>query len=108
MGVLRKRPAVASRRPTVEDRIVEAIEGLRPLLHFEVGRIELVEFRADGGVALMRIEGDCPDCDMPAAAFLRAIEAHLRQRVPEVRHVRTSGDGAPDGGPGAAGGGADA
>ena len=107
MGVLRKRPAVASRRPTVEDRIVEAIEGLRPLLHFEAGRIELVEFRADTGVALMQIEGDCPDCDMPASAFLRAIEAHLRQRVPEVREVRTP-DASSDGAAGGGGGDADA
>jgi Fe-S cluster biogenesis protein NfuA len=100
MGVLRKHSSGARARPTVEDRIVEAIDGLRPLLHFEAGRIELVEFRAETGVATMRIEGDCPDCEMPAAAFLRAIEAHLRQRVPEVRHVRTPGEPAP----GAAGG----
>jgi Fe-S cluster biogenesis protein NfuA len=105
MGVMRKRASRARGRPTVEDRIVEAIDGLRLLLHFEAGRIELVEFRAETGVATMRLEGDCPDCDMPAAAFLRAIEAHLRQRVPEVRHVRTPGAPAPGAG---ADGGADA
>jgi Fe-S cluster biogenesis protein NfuA len=75
----------------VEVRIREVINGLRPLLRMEPesGCVELVGFDAVSGVASVRVSGGCPDCDMSAAALIRGIEAHLMQRVPEIRAVRT-------------------
>jgi Fe-S cluster biogenesis protein NfuA len=72
----------------IEARIREALVALRPLLHFEGARIELVEFEAEGGVAVLRLDGTCPDCDLTAIALRQGIEAHLRMQVPEVRAVR--------------------
>ena len=37
---------------------------------------------------VLRVEGDCPDCDMSAANMIEGIAAHLRARVPEVKDVR--------------------
>ena len=48
----------------------------------------LVEFDAPTGTATLRIEGDCPDCEMSAANMIEGIGAHLRARVPEVKDVR--------------------
>jgi Fe-S cluster biogenesis protein NfuA len=73
----------------VEGRIREAIDGLRALLRSEAFVIELVEFRE--GVALIRVAGDCPDCEAHAGVFMQGIEAHLRDRVPEIRSVRAIG-----------------
>lgn len=50
--------------------------------------MELVEFQFDSGVAVLRLSGDCPDCDLTAGHLRQGIEANLRRRVPEIREVR--------------------
>jgi Fe-S cluster biogenesis protein NfuA len=50
--------------------------------------IDLVNFEAATGVAVLRVEGDCPDCEMSVATLLQGIEAHLKLRVPEIREIR--------------------
>lgn len=66
---------------------------LTPLLRIEpeAGCIELVRFDAESGIASVRVSGGCPDCEMSVTALLSGIEAHLMQRVPEIRAVRTVG-----------------
>ena len=73
----------------VDLRIRETLVELRPLLHIAEATIELVEFEDESGTAVLRVEGDCPDCDMSAANMIEGIAAHLRSRVPEVKDVRT-------------------
>ena len=77
----------------IEIRIREVITALRPLLRIEPqsGCIELVRFDEESGVASVRVSGGCPDCDMTAQALISGIEAHLMQRVPEIRAVQAVG-----------------
>jgi len=77
----------ASGEPAVEGRIRQALAELRPLLRMDAG-LELVEFEQRTGVAVLRIDGDCPDCQMSASLLREGIEAHLRMHVPEIREVR--------------------
>ncbi len=72
----------------VEDRIRAAISEVGPLLKLDTIGIELVRFERKSGVAMLRFEGDCPDCEMSARMLRDGIEAHLRTQVPEVREVR--------------------
>jgi Fe-S cluster biogenesis protein NfuA len=74
--------------PDVDDRIRVAIDGMRTLLRIETMDVELVEFDAESGVAVVRCTGDCPDCDLSAENLTVGIEAHLRQQVPEIRSIR--------------------
>lgn len=73
---------------SVERRIREALMEMRPLLRLDAAVIELVEFDGETGVAVLRIVGDCPDCDMDAGMLRQGIEAHLRMQVPEISAVR--------------------
>ncbi len=78
----------------VEGRIRDAIVGLRPLLHLHAQDvIDLLSFDPQSGIAVLRIDGGCPDCDMPATALMQGIEAHLMIRVPELRAVRVRAGG---------------
>ena len=86
MGLLKRG---RNRNDAIEARIREAIEGLRPLLGVDSGAVELVSFGGESGVAVLLVEGDCPECEMPVATLLQGIEAHLRMRVPEIREIRT-------------------
>lgn len=72
----------------VDDRIRDTLDEVRPLLHIEEATIELVQFDLQSGVAVLRVEGDCRDCEMSAANMIEGISAHLRSRVPEVKDVR--------------------
>jgi Fe-S cluster biogenesis protein NfuA len=78
----------SGKQSAIEARLRAAIDGLRPLLPFGDTRVELLEFQGATGVAVVRVAGDCPDCDLSALALLQGIEAHIKQRVPEVRSVR--------------------
>ena len=72
----------------IDNRIRETLVELRPLLHIAEANIELVQFEEESGTAVLRVEGDCPDCEMSAANMIEGIAAHLRSRVPEVKDVR--------------------
>ena len=72
----------------IDDRIRDTLREIPPLLHIEDAVVSLVEFDVMSGTATLRIEGDCPDCDMSAANMIEGIGAHLRARVPEVKDVR--------------------
>jgi Fe-S cluster biogenesis protein NfuA len=88
----------ADKNRTVEHRIRDAITRLRPLLRLsEPQTIDLVSFDVRSGLAILRLDGGCPDCEMPVAALMQGIEAHLKLRVPEIREVRaeTTGSGQP-------------
>ena len=78
----------AREEPDIDNRIRQTLVELRPLLHIAEANIELVAFEEESGVAVLRVEGDCPDCEMSAANMIEGIAAHLRSRVPEVRDVR--------------------
>jgi Fe-S cluster biogenesis protein NfuA len=72
----------------LEERIRAAITEMRPMLHIESLDVELLEFEPQEGVAVLRVAGDCPDCELSAGMFTAGIEAHLKQQVPEIRAVR--------------------
>ena len=77
----------------VESSISAVLLEVTPLLRMEHCRLELEEFESASGLLKVRIEGTCPDCLGSPAMFATAIEAHVKQRVPEVREVRI-GEGA--------------
>ena len=75
-------------RPTVEDRIGDALAQVAVMLRLDAAVLELVTFEKSSGVAVLRLAGDCPDCEMSVSSLREGIEAQLRMRVPEVREVR--------------------
>ncbi|HEX6060010.1 MAG TPA: NifU family protein [Gemmatimonadaceae bacterium] len=76
------------REPAIEARIEHALADLRPMLRFEDCGLSLVRWDERAGLAVIRVEGGCPDCGITAATYIQGIAAHLRRRVPEVRDVR--------------------
>ncbi len=95
MGVLGRR-AGRGGGDEIERRIRAALAEVRPLIAHQASRVELLTFAPASGVAVLVVEGGCPSCEMPAAALLQGIGAHLRLRVPEVRDVRAADSHIPD------------
>jgi Fe-S cluster biogenesis protein NfuA len=76
--------------PGIEARISAVLVEVEPLLRIDHCRLELVQFSAESGIAVLAIDGGCPDCEVSPATFSAAIKAHIMRRVPEVREVRIS------------------
>jgi Fe-S cluster biogenesis protein NfuA len=53
-------------------------------------RFEIVTFVASSGELILKIDGECTECEMSPATFSPAIAAHVKLRVPEVRDVKIS------------------
>lgn len=80
------------RETAIEARIEHALADLRPLLRIEDCGLSLVRWEETAGLAVIRVEGGCPDCGATVATYLQGISAHLRRHVPEVRDVRAIGE----------------
>lgn len=86
MVVFRRDPE--QRRASVEAGIRLALADAESMLRIAHARLELVSFEPETGEALLTAEGGCEDCDFSVATLASGLEAHLRQRVPDVRAVR--------------------
>lgn len=71
----------------LKGRIAAVLADIIPVLRIEHCRLEIEEFVVASGMLTVRVDGSCPDCLGSPAMFRAAIEAHLKQRVPEVREV---------------------
>ncbi len=73
----------------MEDKVQEALEGIRTYLQADGGDVELVEV-TEGGVVRVRLTGACHGCPMAAMTLQNTIERMLKEEVPEVVAVETA------------------
>jgi len=71
----------------VENQITAVLAEVTPLLRIDHCTLEIEEFVESSGSLTVRIDGSCPDCLGSPAMFATAIEAHVKQRIPQVRRV---------------------
>ena len=80
----------AKKTSEIEARIAAILAEVAPMLRIEHCKLDLVSFSPESGIAVLGIDGGCPDCQVSPATFSPAIQAHIRMRVPEVREVKIS------------------
>lgn len=68
------------------DRVLEALETVRPMLVADGGDVELVEV-TEGGVVRVRLQGACHGCPMSMMTIKNGIERIVKERVPGVVSV---------------------
>lgn len=78
--------------PVVEQRLRAALADAGALLRLDTARLELVTSDVATGIAVVALEGRCPHCELSVSVFRTAVEARVRQQVPEVRELRLTGD----------------
>jgi len=71
---------------SINDKVIEVIDGIRPMLQNDGGDIEFVELTADNTVKV-RLQGACKGCPGAAMTLKMGVERLLKQRVPEVKEV---------------------
>jgi Fe-S cluster biogenesis protein NfuA len=70
----------------MKDRVLRALESVRPGLQADGGDIELVSIDNNGKV-LVKLIGNCGGCPMSKITLQQGIERILKTQVPEVSSV---------------------
>jgi len=70
----------------LQQRVLEALQEVRPMLQADGGDVELVSV-SDDGVVKVRMQGACGDCPGATMTIQWTIERHLKEKVPEVTQV---------------------
>jgi Fe-S cluster biogenesis protein NfuA/nitrite reductase/ring-hydroxylating ferredoxin subunit len=75
----------------VEQRVRDALEGVRPYLGSHGGDVELLG--VEDGVAHVRMQGSCEGCPASAMTLKLAIEDAVLKAAPDVDRVEAAGGG---------------
>jgi Fe-S cluster biogenesis protein NfuA len=70
----------------MRNKILNAINQIRPNLQADGGDVELVDVSEDG-VVKVRLTGACRGCPMSQTTLKMGIEKFLKKEVPEVKEV---------------------
>ena len=70
----------------MKERILRALESVRPGLQADGGDVELVDVDENGKVRV-RLTGNCGGCPMSTITLQQGIERILKTQVPEVSSV---------------------
>ena len=70
----------------MKDRVLRALDSVRPGLQADGGDVELVDVDENGHVKIKLI-GNCGDCPMSEITLQQGIERILKSQVPEVSSV---------------------
>jgi Fe-S cluster biogenesis protein NfuA len=71
----------------LKEKVQKALDEIRPQIQADGGDIKLVGF--ENGVVKVRLQGHCIGCPMSALTLKQGVEAHLKNRVPEVLKVES-------------------
>lgn len=72
----------------MQEKVKAVLDEIRPGLQQDGGDCELIGV-SDDGVVTLRLVGACAGCPMSQMTLKMGIEATLRERVPEVKEVRS-------------------
>ncbi len=72
---------------SVNDKILEILESIRPALQADGGDLEFLAFNGDDGIVEIRLLGACESCPISMMTLKEGIERRLRGSVPEVTAV---------------------
>jgi Fe-S cluster biogenesis protein NfuA/nitrite reductase/ring-hydroxylating ferredoxin subunit len=74
---------------SLEDRVLEALESVRPYMESHGGNVELVAIEA--GVARLRLQGSCNGCPSSASTMELALRQALDEHAPDLEGLEVEG-----------------
>jgi Fe-S cluster biogenesis protein NfuA len=72
--------------PMLNEKVLLAIQDVRPSLQADGGDIELVSVSEDG-VVNVKLTGACGSCPMSTMTLKMGVENYLKKAIPEVKEV---------------------
>jgi Fe-S cluster biogenesis protein NfuA len=74
---------------TLQERVLEALDTVRPYMESHGGNVELVSL--DDGVARLALQGSCNGCSASRATLEQAIEQALAEHAPDLAGLEVTG-----------------
>lgn len=74
----------------LKQKVLDALESVRPYLKADGGDVELVDIKKDG-IVEVRLTGACVGCPMSQMTLRAGIERALMRDVPEIKRVEAIG-----------------
>jgi len=71
----------------MEQKVLEALEVIRPYLQADGGDIELVGVDEADGTVRVKLTGGCAGCPMAQMTLKNGVERVIKEKVPEVTEV---------------------
>ncbi|MBI2954776.1 MAG: NifU family protein [Chloroflexi bacterium] len=71
----------------MREKVMEALNEIRPALQADGGDIELIDVDEAQGVVKVRLVGACAGCPMSAMTLKNGVEQVLKRYVPEVKRL---------------------
>lgn len=79
-------PTAKKMNKEIEQKVLAAIETIRPHLQADGGDIELVDITEDDRV-LVKLIGACSDCSMSGMTLKAGIEHAIKSALPHIKSV---------------------
>ena len=70
----------------MKEKILKALESIRPFLQADNGDVELIEITEEN-IVKVRLTGDCENCPMSPLTLRAGIERALMKNVPGIRRI---------------------
>jgi len=70
----------------MKEKVLKALESIRPYLQADNGDVELVEITKEN-IVKVRLTGDCENCPMSTLTLRAGIERALMNNVPDIRRI---------------------
>lgn len=70
----------------MKEKVLKALETIRPYLKADGGDVELIEISSDG-IVEVRLTGNCSSCPLSTMTLRAGVERALLREVPEIRRV---------------------
>ncbi|MFC1502314.1 NifU family protein [bacterium] len=71
----------------MKEKILEALEKVRPSLQADGGDVEFVDY--EDGIVKVRLQGSCAGCPMSQMTLKAGIEQFLKKEIPEIVSVES-------------------
>lgn len=72
----------------MQERILKALDGIRPYLKADGGDVQFVSFSEDG-IVKVKLIGACNSCPMSQMTLRAGIERALIREIPGIRRVES-------------------
>ena len=70
----------------MKEKVLKALEVIRPYLKADGGDVELVNV-SDDGIVEVKLTGNCSTCPLSTMTLRAGVERALLREVPEIRRV---------------------
>ncbi len=75
----------------MKEKVLKALEQMRPFLQADSGDVELIEVSGEG-IVKVRLTGACKSCPLSVMTLRAGIERSLMREVPGIRRVEAVSD----------------